>query len=408
MRIPAPRRLACLLLLALAGLPALAPAEDPGISCEPIGRYSVDRLNQVLTTERAEFCDYPQTYPPARCAVTLYRITYPSVIPELANQSTAATGLLAVPELSAAEASKPLPVVSYQHGTVFSKTEVPSHPDESMETRLMLAQFAGQGYVVIAADYFGKGGSPEPDSYLVKGSTQQACLDLMLAARKASGDLHVKWGPLFLSGWSQGGWATLVFLNKLESVGIPVTAAATTSAPTDLFALINRWIHAPEAGDASFLPGLLALQIPAYEHYHQLPGLAAEVIRPEYLATVRDLFANKLTWAEAAPKLPGRVADLLRPEFIAEGALGAGRYWQVLQDSQAYRWRTRTPLRSYYGEVDEVVPAFIALLPVAYQKFLHGAATTGIEVTGAKATHRSAFLHAVADQKLWFDQLANP
>jgi len=39
----------------------------------------------------------------------------------------------------------------------------------------MIAEFAGQGYAVIGADYFGKGLSPEADSYLVKASTQQAC-----------------------------------------------------------------------------------------------------------------------------------------------------------------------------------------------------------------------------------------
>jgi hypothetical protein len=45
--------------------------------------------------------------------------------------------LLAVPE----SGLDTMPVVSYQHGTVFSRTEAPSHPDESMEIRLMLAQF---------------------------------------------------------------------------------------------------------------------------------------------------------------------------------------------------------------------------------------------------------------------------
>jgi hypothetical protein len=108
-----------------------------GVKYELIGSYSVDRLNQILTSELKEFSAYPTRYPPARYAVKLYRVTYPSVIPEQYNRPTTASGLLAVPE----SGLDTMPVVSYQHGTVFSRTEAPSHPDESMEIRLMLAQF---------------------------------------------------------------------------------------------------------------------------------------------------------------------------------------------------------------------------------------------------------------------------
>ena len=70
-----------------------------GITCERIGSYSADRLNQVLTKEvPAQLSDYPVTYSPASHAVTLYRITYRSMIPELGNRSTVASGLLALPE----------------------------------------------------------------------------------------------------------------------------------------------------------------------------------------------------------------------------------------------------------------------------------------------------------------------
>ncbi len=162
-------------------------AVSSGVKYELIGSYSVDRLNQILTSELKEFSAYPTSYPPAHYAVKLYRVTYPSVIPEQYNRPTTASGLLAVPE----SGLDTMPVVSYQHGTVFSKTEVPSHPDESMETRLMLAQFAGQGYVMVAAevaaDYFGKGQSQEKDSYLVKASTQQACLDMRYGVRHPGG-----------------------------------------------------------------------------------------------------------------------------------------------------------------------------------------------------------------------------
>jgi pimeloyl-ACP methyl ester carboxylesterase len=392
-------------LLVAATIPfAVAQEEYPvpsGVRYQLIGTYSVDRLKQILTSEVRAFSDYDVSYSAARYPVKLYRVTYPSVIPERNDHPTIASGLLAVPE----SGSDMMPVVSYQHGTVFSKTEVPSHPDESMETRLMVAQFAGQGYIVVAADYFGKGQSAEKDSYLVKLSTQQACLDMLYAAQSVSAELKIKWGPLFLSGWSQGGWATMVFLNRLENLGISVKAAATASAPEDLFAIINRWIHAPQSGDAAYLPALLALQMNAYEDYYGFPGMASSLIKPQYQTVARNLYLNKITWEQASPDLPKHLSEMLDERCVSSSSAGDTRYWQIVQENQAYRWRSKTPLRSYYGDADEVVPPYIANLPVDYQEIMGGAETTGVEVTG-KADHRGTFIYAVADEKKWFDDLA--
>jgi pimeloyl-ACP methyl ester carboxylesterase len=370
----------------------------PSLHYELIGTYDVARLNAVFTKELSEFSTFPIYFPAPVYPVKLYRVTYASVIPELNNRPTSASGLLAVPE----NGTNTMPVISYQHGTVFSKTAVPSMPDESMETRLMLAQFAGQGYIVVAADYFGKGESTDHDSYLVKSSTQQACLDMLLAARSVSTDLNLHWGPLFLSGWSQGGWATMVFLNKLENVAIAVTAAATAASPNDLYSIINHWLHDPRDKDAVFLPDLLALQLNAYAEYYDIPSLPESAIKPEYLQEARELYLNKVTWEEAEKKLPTRLADFLQKDFIATSSLGESRYWKILRANEGYVWRSKTPLRSYYGEADEVTPVFIATLPVTFQKIMGGAETTSVDA-GAEADHRGTFLYSIAEEKKWFD-----
>ena len=370
------------------------------ITVEEIGAYPVARLNAVLTTELAEFSDFPISFPPAKNGVTLHRVTYPSVIPEKNNRPTIATGLIAVPD----HATGALPVLSYQHGSVFGKTEVPSFPETSMETRLMIANFAGQGYMVIGADYFGRGLSPELNSYIVKASTQQACLDMLFATQAVSADLGVELGQLFVSGWSQGGWSALAFLNKLESAGIPVTAAAIASGPPDMYAIINRWVHAPSAIDATYIPPLIALMLYAYEAYYGLPGFANTAIKPEYQQATRDLYLNKRTIEQVAPLLPTRLPDLLQDEFKASISLGEDRYSRILQENHAYRWRSVTPTRVYYGGIDEVTPAYLAQLPVGYQQIMGGAEVTAVDA-GPKADHRGTFLVGIQDQKQWFEQL---
>jgi hypothetical protein len=72
-----------------------------GLSYQFLGTYSVDRLNKILSTELQEFApDNTITFPQAKNAVDLYRVTYPSVVPEQLNRPTRASGLIAVPKIA--------------------------------------------------------------------------------------------------------------------------------------------------------------------------------------------------------------------------------------------------------------------------------------------------------------------
>ncbi len=378
-----------------------------GIEYKLIGTYDLARLDRILGAELDEFMasstmptEFRGKFPKARNAVKLYRVKYPSVVPEWNNRPVVASGLVAVPE----GGGKTLPIVSYQHGTVFDRSYVPSNPENSMETRIMIARFAAQGYAVIGADYFGRGESDLPDSYLVKSSTQQATFDMLQASRAVLAALGHEPGKLFVSGWSQGGWATMAFLQKLEAVGVKVTAAAAASAPVDVYVTVTRWMNNPQPVDAAYLPGVLAIQLQAHENYHGLPGLAESAIRPEYLKAARDLYAGRIDYTAFFKLTPPKLADFLKPEFRATANVGEGGYWRVLEGNQAYRWRAVTPLRTYYGGKDEVTPIGIGMLPELAQGVMGGAPTKALDA-GPIADHRAVYVHAVLDQKPWFDGL---
>lgn len=181
-----------------------------GVQYEFIDRWDVERLNRILEVDTPKFADLTVSYTPTRNAVRLYRVTYESVIPERGNRPITATGLVAVPDTDGTS----FPMLSYQHGTVYGKEEVPSIPEQSPETQLMLAQFAGQGYIVVGADYFGMGTSKEPEGYLVKGSHQQATHDMLVASRAVLAHLNLEASRLFLAGWSQGGFVTMALLEN--------------------------------------------------------------------------------------------------------------------------------------------------------------------------------------------------
>jgi dienelactone hydrolase len=407
-----------LFLLALLGAagagPALAqtatasalPAEA---EYELIGEYDLARLDKILAADLQDFLssspvrdEYKKNdvFPAAQYPVKLYKVRYASVVPELGNSPTIASGLVVVPESGA----KTMPVVSYQHGTVFSKDDVPSRPEQSSETRIMISRFAAQGYVVICADYFGRGDSDLPDSYLVKESTQQATYDMLQAAKSVLGRLGVAPGQLFISGWSQGGWATMAFLQKLESLKVPVAAAAVASGPVDVALTLNRWVNNPQPVDAVYLPASVTLLAHAYANYHGVPRFTEFAIRPQYVQAAHDLYAGRIDFTAFYAKTTPSLTDFTTPEFRAMVASASGAFGASLQAAQVYRWRQVTPLRTWYGGADEVTPEWIGRLPAQVQKLVGGADTQAFDA-GSNADHRGVFLRAVRDQKPWFDSL---
>jgi dienelactone hydrolase len=376
------------------------PSQTAGAaSYERIGRYTVDQLNAVLTDEIPTLFDDRVAYTPATNAVTLYRVTYPSVIPERDNRPTSASGLVAIPEIAA----KALPVVSYQHGTVYAKEDVPSFPEKSFETRLVLAQFAGQGYVVIAPDYFGRGTSLEPDGYGVLRSHQQACLDLLRAGRAVLAREGVTPTDLFLAGWSQGGLTTLAFLEAAEREGVPVAAVGTASAPCDGLALLGGYLLAPRDLDAKWCASLFILTAFSFESYYAIPGLAAGVLTPEAYPLARRFYedAGSLAEAEVATLLDLR--RLVRSDYFDPQAFAQSAYGRLVATMHPYRWPIRTPVRMYYGGADEVVRPELARLPMLYQQALGSDRVAALSV-GDDANHRRTFGRAVARWKAWFDE----
>lgn len=393
---------ASLLLIMCAALPVSAQEHgavrvSPGVQYEFIGRWDAQRLNRILQVDTPAFAGVPVTYTPARHAVRLYRVTYDSVVPERSNRPITATGLIAVPDAPGSA----FPLLSYQHGTVYGKQEVPSIPEQSPETQLMLAQFAAQGYIVVGADYFGMGSSNEPEGYLVKTSHQQATHDMLIASRAVLRDLRLDATKLFLAGWSQGGFVTMALLEKLESLGLPVQAAATASAPLDLYAALSGALHFPRPIDADWIGTLFILTSFAYEQYYGLPGLAHSVINDAYYETARRAYLRE---PFDPADVPRDLHQLVRKEYFDPTYFAESAYGRQIARAQAYRWVIRTPVRNYYGEQDEAISVGVGRLAMDYQRAMGAGNPNVVALSTGDTTHRGTYARAAAQWKAWFDQ----
>jgi pimeloyl-ACP methyl ester carboxylesterase len=364
-----------------------------------IGTYDINRLNTILSKEIPELTGVNANYSPAKNAVKLYRVEYRSVIPEQNNRPTTASGLIAIP----ATGSRVMPLLSYQHGTVYGKEEVPSFPEKSFETRLVIAQFAGQGYAVIAADYFGMGTSNEKNSYLVHKSQQQACYDMYEASKVILANEQIKITEFFIAGWSQGGIVTMDFLNKLEDSGVKLKAASTASAPCDGFIMTNGFLNFPRKIDAPWITTTFILSAFSFEEYYKIPGLAQGLFKPEFYEVSKRLYSYDATIKSS--DIPTDLRQLIKPEFFDTDYFNQSIYGKLLSDTHPYRWVIKTPVRMFYGEIDEAVTIGLARLPMDYQKAMGNNMVEAIS-TGAN-THRMTFANAVPQWKTWFDSLSN-
>lgn len=157
------RAMVCLLGLVisshLAGVTAIAEEKQPAargsvatgklVKAEQIGVYDATKLNTIVNEELEQFLTgspmpfekFKGRFARPTFDVRLYKLTFTSHVPELNDRVVESTGLVAIPETKATE----LPLLSYQHGTVFEKNQVPSQPENSFETRLLLSQFASRG-----------------------------------------------------------------------------------------------------------------------------------------------------------------------------------------------------------------------------------------------------------------------
>lgn len=405
------------LFLAIAGVLASCASEQPLTPSEPgslvrvdsVGHYDVARIQAIIdiglplffTDGSMKASDFSADLARPQQGVKLYKVTYNSVIPEKGNQPVTAYGLVAIPD-----SVKPgAPIISYQHGTIFDRSWVPSNPDGSIETQFMISQFASQGYIVICADYFGTtAGSTVPNSYFVAQSTAQACLDMYRASLEVLDQKNVTPGKLFVNGWSQGGYSTLLFLRALELENIPVAAAATASGPADPLLFVSESMNNPSKFAAPFIVAALSNLMLSFDAYNGLDGYFEQSIKPEYLALAQKLHRFEISYDSFYNAVPHRPDSVYTEQFYADGRLANKPFWKLLDAGAAYRWRMRTPLRAFYSLRDEAIPWEVASIAADYQRTVGNTQAEAINA-GKDADHRSVYIFSLINIKPWFDGL---
>src|SRR5215472_12209244 len=191
----------------------------------------------------------------------------------------------------------------------------------------------------------------------------------------------------------------MAFLEKLESAGIRVAAAATASAPVDVFVALSGWLDFPRKIDADYLSTLFILAAFSYENYYGVPGLARSILNDAYYDLSRKVYEIQ---AVDVSQIPTDLHKLIRPEYFDPHCFTNSAFGRLAEETHAYRWVIKSPVRNYYGESAEVVSVGLGRLAMTYQQAIGDGNQQVEAVSTGKTSHRGTYATAVPQWKAWF------
>lgn len=277
--------------------------------------------------------------------VTVYKLTYKTSYPGK-SEKILASGALIVPN-----DIKNSPILSYQHGTIIENKDAPSLFSDTKQNNFA-AVFSATGFYVSMPDYLGYGeSSNELHLYEHGESLATASYDMLLAAREFLFiNKHNVGDKLFLTGYSEGGYATMALHQHIEAKGkLTVTASAPAAGA------YNKSLFAQEVVSKNeplpFIKNYLWV-IDSYNRAHGINKLWSHYLNEPFASKINP--TNPLS--VFSTDIDTNPTKLFTQEFRDEiSSKENTEFNKALQSNNRYDWKANAPVRLYYGTKDDFV-----------------------------------------------------
>lgn len=215
------------------------------IDASHLGRKSAFELQLML-----DLSGYDLPTSAIQYDVDIYKVTYRTIYK---GTEIVASGIVSLPDTD-----DPLPMISFQHGTIVAHNEAPSK-QTSTETMFLYGAFASTGMIAVFPDYIGFGSSSDIfHPYYIEEYTASAIIDNL----KAASELAKKKGRsfnqnLFLAGYSEGGYATMAAHKSIEQNGLSgfnLVASFPASGGYDVKDVQERFFEQTFYSEPFYLP----------------------------------------------------------------------------------------------------------------------------------------------------------
>ncbi len=365
--------------------------------------YKSHRFKDELTTQQiisrlSNFVSNPDSFAQPKYDVIAYRIFYTTH--DYLNRPITASGLVYVPKIS----NYFVPVICYQHGTIYQKEEVPSISSD-LGYYLPFVMASETGSIVCAADYIGLGFSDGVQHYYEPNEEANAVVDMLgsvqILLNKTYRNITFN-SEVFLLGYSQGGHATLAAQRKLETVygtqfqlkgSAPMASFFSFEKSSQLNGLKNNIEYSYPSAYAFLINSIQTTQ-QIYTDYNTV------FIKP-YDSLVNVLFDGNYRVGEVNPQFPNYFYSTLQPSFIHDlnnntnnTFVQALKKYDIIND-----WFPKTPTHFYHSEDDEV--AFYDNSEIAFQTFKQKGGNVELFSLG-NVSHLDGNAVAIEKVRNWF------
>jgi hypothetical protein len=344
---------------------------------------------------------------PAEYDVDAYYIKYHTI--DAHGDSTYASGACFVP---VTDTCNYFPIISYQHGTTLKKTDVPSRLNGESTVGQV---YSSLGNIVLCPDYLGLGDSPGFHPYCHGESQATATVDFIRAAREmlvdSLGIFHN--GQIFLTGYSQGGHATMATHKYIEdnnlSTEFQIVASAPASGPYNISgAQAEMMLNDPGYPSPAYFVYILYSYNEVYNNIFDSPS---EVFKQPYDQSIPPFMNGNYSTSQLNNHLPDSLHHFLQDSFLLDIMYHMddklSPFWQNLVDNDNHNWLPTAPVRMYYCSADEQVSYLNSVIADSIMNALGASDVTSINAD-PNGNHGSCGLPTMAGTYLWFASLRTP
>ena len=261
-----------------------------------------------------------------------------------------ASGALIIPNTADAIA-----MISQQHGTIRNDNSAPSNYQNASEAYTIASIFGSNGYIIACPDYIGYGTSKSlPHPYEHRESLAQTSLDMIRASAEFVNQNSINWNKkLMITGYSQGGFATMSLQKKIEEEfpkEFNLVASSCGAGAYNKTEFMKRLINTKSLGVAQYNQ-LYIWVTQTYNTVYKLNRPMNTFFKEPYLTDIQTNGIN----ANVNVSLDIAFNDTFK-KGIMDGT--DTPFLNAVKDNDIFDWAPKTETQLYHGNADPLVGYF--------------------------------------------------
>lgn len=351
-----------------------------------VHEYTKEQLLASLGGQGADFALF------VRGGVKQYKIVYKTKNTD--GTEIQASGALVIPNIP--NLTDPLPLASYQHGTIFSDADAPSYFNADGEGTLA-SVLATIGYIVAAPDYIGYGSTNNlPHTYEHRDGLATASLDMLRASKEFIQQEKVNWNnKVFIGGYSEGGFATLALQKKMEeeaSGEFNLRASSCGAGAYNKTLSFKTIASTGSDGDATHNASYIWV-ILTYDKAYKLNRDLTSYFKEPYASQIQKDKQN----ARITGSFNTIISDAIKQSLANDSDAALTN---AIKDNDIFDWKPKTPTMLTHGTADTYVPYFNT--QTAYDAMIKRGATNIKLNPVTNGTHGSSINKYLLDTLTFF------